>query len=213
MKTDGYNSMAIVAGTQQIPIENSAVFGRLNKEVRIFLETPIQIDDVVTLNYTGDQIADSNEGILEAIDALSIENRTRVAPQILSAETTLDGSGVFINLDQYIDAASLETSTFVVEGNSSYSVESTTLAPGEIDGHISKTILLTLNESIVDSAEVLTVQYLDGKVAGLYSGSMSSTDLVQVENKVSVDKTSILFVFEDGSESLENIFVGWILEN
>lgn len=212
--SSGYTDLQVQAGGNTLMVTEAEVRGRLDKEVRIYLDAPILKDEEVLISFAADQIADPNGGSLVAFDNLAIENRTRVAPNLVNAKTTLDGTGIILAFDQYIDQASLPSASFVVEGENTYDIASITLATGAVDAHISKQLLLTLDTDITDSAEVITVQYLDGDVAGLYAGSVGPTAEIVVENRVTVDKTDIKFRFEDGSGQLENVLLqsSWRVE-
>lgn len=202
-----YTNLNIHADGEALLIVNSTLEGRLNKVVRIELQAPIREGQDVSLNYTGEFIQDVNGGILEAVETMALENRTRTAPLILNAQTTLDGSGVLVAFDQYISKESLSEGSFEVEGDQPYEIASLTLMPGVIDAHVSKVVLATLTESVQDTLESITVQYKEGKVHGLYGGTLQATDPLTVENRVSVDKHDVTIRFEDGSGSLNNLFV------
>lgn len=203
----GFESMEIFADGEAIAIASAEVRGRINREVRIDLAAAIQVGQLVTANYNGTVILDANGGALEAISGLEIENRTGTAPLIAEAETTQDGTGILVDFDYYIDPASLGSAVFQVEGENIYEVASISLLPGEIDETISKSVLLTLESSISDSAEVITVQYLEGGLHGLYSGSVVPSEPLPVNNIVTSDRTAVLIQFEDGSSSLEQVVI------
>jgi len=207
MVAGAYGNLQVQADGRSITIGNSEVRGRLDKEVRVFLDEPIIKDETVTISFSADGIVDSNGGEMEAIADVPVENRTRAAPQIVEAKTTLDGSGLVLQFDQYINKASLPSGQFDVQGNAAYTVSAASLLRGEIDQDISNSVLLTLSQDIVDSTEVLTVQYLSGSVAGLYGGTAQATNPISVLNQVTVDKTDVKFRFEDGSESLNDVLI------
>ena len=202
-----FTLLNISADGAQIDVIESEVTGRLGKIIRIHLARAIEEGQSVSLGYSGEGIKDQNGGILEGIEALSLENRTRPAPSIVDAKTTLDGSGILINFDQYISAASLSDAEFLVQGDFLYGVSSLTLAPGAIDEHVSKVVIATLDEPIVDTLEKITIQYVSGRMHGLYGGTIRATDQISVLNQVSVDKYDVTIQFEDGTGTLNNLFV------
>jgi len=203
----GYNNMIVTADGKDLEVTDATVLGRTNKLVKIQLATPILANEEIQLSFSEGNIVDQNGGQMETLDGYAVENRTRPAPQIIAAATTLDGSGITIEFDQYIDVASLPSGNFEVMGNELYEILSTTLVAGEIDQHISKKILLTLTEGIVDTTEVISVSYLNGIIHGLYGGTVESAESIAVLNQVSVEKTDVLITFEDGTGALENIYL------
>lgn len=203
----GYENITISADGTPIAVVGAAVMGRIDKLVKIELAEPLVNGSTVSLSFSEGDIVDQNGGLMEAITDLAIENRVRPTPQIASAATTLDGTGIVLNFDQFISESSLAESTFLVAGNSTYEIASVTLMTGEVDAAISKNVLLTLTQGIVDTLEQITVAYDDGKIHGLYGGTLNETGQIQVLNQISVDRTDLLITFEDGTESLENIFL------
>ena len=202
-----YENLTVAVNGNNIAVTGAAVMGRIDKLVRIQLATPIPAAAEIQLSLSQGIILDQNGGQMELLNELAVINRVRPAPQIINAETTLDGSGITLEFNQYINANSLPSGIFEVMGDNPYEIGSTTLVNGEVDQHISKKILLTLTEEIVDTTEVITVAYLDGIIHGLYGGTVESTDLIAVLNQVSVERTDVLITFEDGTESLENIYL------
>lgn len=204
----GYQGLALTADGVSMSVLSVEVLGRLEKQVRIHLDAAIQQGDTIDLDWAAaGNILDQNGGLLQAFSGYPVVNRVRRAPVFVQAATSLDGGSIQLIADGYIDETSLTNASFLVQGDSVYSVASVTLAPGDIDRHISKTLILTLVESIVDTAEVITVQYESGKVFGLYGGTIAPGDTLPVENLVSIDRLPVRLTFEDGSEVLENIFV------
>ena len=203
----GYENITISADGETIEVVAAEVMGRIDKLVKIELASPLADGTTLSLSFSDGVISDQNGGQMEAVAGLPIENRVRPAAQIATATTTLDGTGIVLNFDQFINEASLAESTFLVEGNSAYEIASVTLIAGEVDAAISKNVLLTLTEVIVDTLEQITVAYDGGKIHGLYGGTLAESDKIEVFNQVSVDKTDLLITFEDGSESLDNIYL------
>lgn len=176
--------------------------------IKIYLASPIKEGNNIELSLvSASNIADQNGGILQAFPALQVENRVREAPSILSAETSLDGTSIALNFDKYIDETSLPTATFFIEGNTNHEIASVTLMPGEVDAHISKRVLLTLNEALEDTSETLSVQYISGEIHGLYAGTLEPGDTIPVINQITVERFPVTLIFEDGSESLSNLYV------
>ena len=203
----GYQNITITADGVPVAVVGAEVMGRIDKLVKIELANPLVNGTVLRLSLTNGDIIDQNGGIMEVVTDLSVENRVRPTPQIAAAATTLDGTGIVLNFDQFINEASLAESAFLVTGNSNYEVASITLIAGEVDADISKNVLLTLTESILDTLEQITVAYDAGKIHGLYGGTLAKSGNIDVLNQVSVDKTDLLITFEDGTASLENIYL------
>lgn len=207
MNSTGFLDLQIQSEGRDLQVVEAVISGRLNKEVRVYLDTPIEMGENVVLSYASTGILDANMGLMAPFADLIVENRVRVAPQIASAKTTLDGTGIFLEFDQYIDEASLANGQFTADGDSPYEIASITLSPGAVDAHISKQVLLSLSTSIIDSAEVIHVQYLGGQVAGLYAGTVAQSDDILVENRVRAERTDVRIRFEDGSEILDNLLI------
>ena len=203
----GYQNMTVSADGRDIAVTGAMVTGRINKLVKVQLAEPILENETIQLNFSEGAIIDQNGGQMESISGYTVENRTRPAPQMLSAATTLDGTGITVEFDQFMDANSLSSGIFEVVGNEEYEVAMINLATGEIDPTISKKVLLTLSEGITDTTEVITLSYLGGNIHGLYGGTSEQVDNLPVLNQVSVDRTDVLITFEDGTASLENIFL------
>ena len=203
----GYENITITAGGAAISVIGAKVMGRIDKLVKVELARPLINGTSVSLSFEEGVIVDQNGGLMEAITDLPVENRVRPTPEILTAATTLDGTGIVLSFDQFINEASLAESTFLVEGDSDYEVASVTLIPGEVDAAISKNILLTLTEGIVDTLEKISVAYEGGKVHGLYGGTLAKSNKIAVLNQITVDRTDVIITFEDGTASLENIYL------
>ena len=203
----GFEEMQVSAEGEPIAISGAEVKGRINREVRIFLSSPILEGQLVTINYNNTIIQDANGGILAPLSEMEVENRARTSPLMSEANTTLDGSGIIVDFDYYIDPTSFSSASFEVSGDNLYEIASIDLLPGQIDEGISKTILLTLSSSIADSAEVITVQYQEGELHGLFGGSVLASDPISVTNNVTLDRTPVLIQFEDGSNMLENVLI------
>jgi hypothetical protein len=203
----GFTNLEVAADGDKINVTNVIVRGRIDREVRIFLEKAIQVDEAVTLNYSGDTIKDKNGGILLPLVDLSVENRARISPTIVKAETTTDGSGILVHFDYFIDPASLSEAQFTISADNEYKVSNIILNPGKINRTISKTLFLTLDNTIADNAEIVMISYNNGNLYGLYGGTVSPSESISVENKVTVDRTNVLLQFEDGTNKIEDVLI------
>lgn len=203
----GYENMTISANGETIEVVGAEVMGRIDKLVKIELASPLADGTTLNLSFSDGAILDQNGGQMEPITELPVENRVRPMPQIATAATTLDGTGIVLNFDQFINETSLAESSFLVEGNNAYEIASVTLMTGDVNAAISKNVLLTLTTTIVDTLEQITVAYDGGTIHGLYGGTLAKSDKIQVLNQVSVDRTDLLITFEDGSESYDNIYL------
>lgn len=187
--------------------------GRLDRDFVITLDQALSFEDVSSMDYSGGSVVDKNGGVLADFTGMAIENRVRPEPVLLSAATTKDGSGILVKFDNYMDPNSLSIDDFTIvrEGNGAISLA--TLSHGDLDEEISKTVLLTLAEPITDSVEVLSLSLSQGTLAGLYSGVVKSSEEILVSNEVILDLTEVLFTFEDGSNSFEQLMIdaSWTL--
>ena len=210
-----YQNLTLTADNNLVSIISAEIFGRIDKKVRIYLASPVNNSQNLELSFSGSgNIADKNGGLLQAFSSLQIENRVRVAPEITGAATTLDGSGIEVYFDGFIDEASLVAANFKVSGDTTHEISTVTLAPGEIDAHISKTVLLSLKNPLLDTTEVLSVEYVTGQIHGLYGGTVEMGDSTDVLNIISVERRTTTLIFEDGSESLGNVVIkgSWQLD-
>jgi len=203
----GYENITITSDGTSIAVVGAKVMGRIDKLVKLELASPLTAGTEVSLSFDEGDVVDQNGGLMEAITSYPIENRVRATPEIISAATTLDGSGIIVDFDHFINEGSLAASTFSIEGNSTYKISSTTLVPGDVDAHISKKVLLTLTEGIVDTLENISLAYEEGKIHALYGGTLVPSDRIDVLNQISVERTDLVITFEDGTESLENIYL------
>ncbi len=109
--------------------------------------------------------------------------------------------------DDYIDQYSINPDDFTITRDGNGAISSTTLSPGEIDGQISRSVLLSLVDPISDSTEELSLKYTQGDLSGFLSGVVNTSAEIDVSNEVSVDLTEVLLSFEDGSLSFEDILI------
>jgi hypothetical protein len=188
--------------------------GRLSRDLVITLDSPLEFDDAITLDYAGDGVIDQNGGALEDFSGINVENRVRPAAQLLSAVTTKDGSGVLAMFDKYIDPLSIQAADFSITRDGNGTIASASLFSGELDPHISKIVLLILEEPVTDSTEMLSLKYTRGDLAGLYSGVVNSSEELEISNEITLDLTEVLFTFEDGSNAIEDVLIeaSWRLD-
>ncbi|MBN3036267.1 MAG: immunoglobulin domain-containing protein [Bacteroidales bacterium] len=209
MKTtvSGYQDFAVSTGTTTLTTIAERTSGRLKKDLVLTLSEPVNFGDQLTIAYSGDQVTDQNGGILAPFADTMVTNLARESPELVSAITTRDGRGILVWFDKYIDQNSITPSDFTINRSGNSTIVSATLQPGLIDQHISKGVLLTLENPITDSAEVISVQYTMGSLNGYLSGVVPSSSETDVTNQVSVDLTEVVLSFEDGSRLLENVVV------
>lgn len=203
----GYEGFTISAGNRTVQAIGAKTEGRLDKDLILRLSEPIMQGEEIVLSYSGNAVVDKNSGILQSISNLSIENMVRKEPTIVSANTTKDGNGIEVVFDNYIDANSINTGDFKINGNTEYTISSGTLKNGEIDSHISKVVLLSLNNRITDDSEQLTIDYIQGGLSGFLSGVVESFSSLNVTNNVILDVTEVSLTFKDGSGNIESALV------
>lgn len=210
----GFEGFSVHSGSGSGSVSAARTEGRLNRDYVLTLDVPLANEDIITLDYNGDGVRDQNGGVLAQFAGILVENRIGPEPHLVSASTTKDGSGILAVFDNYIDAGSINGENFTISRDGNGEISTATLASGELDSHISKTVLLTLVESVADSTEVLGLSYTRGELSGLYSGVAASSEEIEVSNQVSLDLTEVLFTFEDGSKSFENVMVdpSWRLD-
>ncbi len=206
-QAEGYEGFTIRTGSRTLSATAASTDGRLDLDLVLALNEPLFHDDTITLSYSGSNVVDKNDGVLDVFSDSTVENFVRQAPVLVSAQTTRDGSGIEVAFDKYIDQHSIDADDFTVIREGDGTISSATLLPGELDAHISKSVLLTLSDPISDSTEVLRLKYTHGELAGFLSGVVSTSDTMDVTNQVSVDLTDVLLTFEDGSLLFENILI------
>ena len=210
----GFEGFTIHTGAVSGSANIARTTGRLNRDYIITLENPLEYEETITIDYTGVGVVDQNGGELEGFSGITVENLVRMEPHLLSATTTKDGSGVLATFDNYIDPNTINPDDFTITRDGNGAISSATLLDGDLDSHISKTVLLTLVETIADSAEVLSLKFSQGDLAGLYSGVVKSSEEIEVTNQVILDLTEVLFTFEDGSNTFEDVLIdaSWKLD-
>lgn len=209
MNTDaaGFEGIAVQAGSRTLTASSAKTEGRLNRDMVLTLSEPLLPDEAISIDYSGTGIIDLNGGVLVDFIDLMVVNHVKQSPVLLSAITTKDGSGIKLVFDGYIDQYSINPADFTVSRDGNGAISNASLFAGELDAHISKTVLLTLSESISDSAEILSVSYTEGELSGFLSGVVLSAGPVDVSNEVSLDLTEALLTFEDGSRVMENVMI------
>ncbi len=210
----GFEGFTIQAGSASGSATAARTTGRLNRDLVILLDKPLEFEDAITIDYNGNGVVDQNGGELANFSGITVENLVRLEPQLLSATTTKDGSGVLAIFDNYVDPNTINKDDFTITRDGNGEISNATLQDGDLDSHISKTVLLTLVEPVTDSAEVLVLKYTTGDLAGLYSGVVKDSEEIEVMNQVTLDLTEVLFTFEDGSNSFVNVLIdpSWRLD-
>ena len=198
------DEFTVTSGGKTIGIQSISRTGRLNDSYILRLESPVLIDEDVTVSYGQGSVTCANNGVLLSFSNHTVTNYTRVAPLEVKAKTRTDGSGIFITFDKYIDPATFVIGNFKVNSATETSVASVILAEGEIDDNISKTIELILSEPLA-STDDITVVYTHGSLTGLYSGAVQSFGPVAVENVTEENRQTVTFMIEDGTKSIGNI--------
>lgn len=204
---EGFSNFTVFSGGKSIAATAASTEGRLDRDVVLTLDENLNAGEEVSISYSGTSVVDENGGVLESISGLVVENLVRPAANFVEARTTKDGSGIEVVFDNYIDPNSIDFTDFSITAEKDYSITSGTLQRGEINEDISKVVLLTLSQAVTDTSEVITVNYSKGKLSGLYSGFPESFSNKSVSNEVTLDLTEVTLYFEDGSSSIENVFV------
>ncbi|MGF7140198.1 T9SS type A sorting domain-containing protein [Roseimarinus sediminis] len=202
----------ITSGGKNITVTNLKRTGRLNDTYVLELSSPVINAEEVILSYTQGTIKCANGGELQSFNNLAVQNKTRVAPLVVSAKTRVDGSGILITFDRYIDPVTFNVTDFVVNSSTPTAVATIVLNPGPTDPTISKTLELVLTESL-SSADEIIINYTKGKLNGLYGGALQSFGPVQVTNLIVENRQAITITVEDGTQSLNNIFIGGDLKS
>ena len=94
-----YENLTVTVNGNNIAVTSATVMGRIDKLVRIQLATPIPAAEEIQLSLSQGSILDQNGGQMELLDELPVINRVRPAPQIITAATTLDGSGITLEFE------------------------------------------------------------------------------------------------------------------
>lgn len=203
----GFSNFTVFSGGKTIAATAASTQGRLDRDVILTLEEHINAGEEVSISYSGTSVVDKNGGVLESFSSLEVENLARPAANFVEARTTKDGSGIEVIFDNYIDPNSIDFTDFSITAEKDYSITSATLQRGKINEDISKVVLLTLSQAITDTLEQLSVSYSGGGLSGLYSGFPESFLNKSISNEVSLQLTEVTLYFEDGSSSLNNVFV------
>jgi hypothetical protein len=189
-----------------VPISGLSRTGRLNNILVVELEESLFINESITISYTKGSIVDINGGELDSFSDVVVANYTRETPHAVSAITRVDGEGIIIEFDHFIDPETFDPADFTITCTNPYSVEEIILVPGEIDLDVSKKITLILDNYLWET-DVLSVSYTKGSLTGLYSGAVQSFADTTVENVVSADRLPVNISVVDGSKLLEHVVV------
>lgn len=207
MLAAGFEGFSINTDGTSLSATSSRTEGRLDENIVLTLSQPLDSEDIITLDYSGSQVTDKNGGILETFTDTIVQNFVREEPLVLDAITLADGSGIVVNFDKYIDPNTINSEDFTIIREGNPNISSATLLPGDIDAHISKSVLLSLEAPVTDSTEAISVKYTMGELAGFLSGTIQSFDEIEVTNEISLDLTEVKLLFEDGSGSIENVVI------
>lgn len=210
----GFSGFVIQAGSKTIQVKSARTEGRLHRDVILMLDEYISSGDEVSLSYSGNEVADQNGGVLEAISTMDVKNMVRIAPVLVEARTTKDGSGIELEFDNYIDEGSINISDFSILADKNYSIVSGTLVKGEINENISKTVLLTLSQEIISSLEEIKISYSKGELAGLFSGCPQDFSDISVNNLIVLSRTEVKLTVEDGTGIMTDLMIkgSWGIE-
>lgn len=198
------SEFTVTSGGESIAVTGISRTGRLNDTYVLELESPVTINEEVTISYTQGTVTCTNGGELQSLSGKTVTNYARVAPLAESAITRTDGSGIYVTFDKYIDPETLIASDFTVSSSNETSVASVVLVDGEIDDDISKIIELVLSESLSDTDDI-TVSYAHGSLTGLYNGAVLSFENLAVENVIEVNRQEVTFSVEDGTDEIDEI--------
>ncbi len=200
-------SMNLSSNGSPVSITDIERSGRLNNKYILTLASPVAKDATLSLSYTPGDIVCANGGALAVFTNRSVGNLSRKKPAIVSAITNVNGEGIILSFDGYIDPSSFTPSDFTINGSAGNSIDDIVLKAGELDDDISKRIELITSEYLSED-DVLTVNYTQGSLCGLYGGMPDSFSAISVENVVSAIRFDVSLKVLDGSESLTRIFIG-----
>lgn len=203
------DEIVVTSGGQNIPVIEISRIGRLNNTYLLKLSSSVLNTEDVVISYSPGTIQCRNGGELQSINNLTVQNKTRVAPVVINAETRVDGSGILITFDRFIDPETFSVDDFIINGTS---IATIVLTPGPSDPNISKTLELVLNESLSSNTEI-TVNYTKGSLTGLYGGAVQSVGPINVNNIIIENRQKITLTVEDGTKTLNNIFIGGNLKS
>ncbi len=190
----------------EVPINAISRTGRKHKSLVLELGESLFKGEAITLSYTKGTVVDYNNGELNSISTREVSNFVRETPVLVDAITRVDGEGIVLEFDQYIDPETFDPTDFTISGTNSYTVEEIVLVDGEIDKSISKKITLVLNDFLWDS-DTIFVSYGQGSLAAEYGAAVLSFENVPVENVVVVDRVALDIRVVDGSASLAQVVV------
>jgi uncharacterized repeat protein (TIGR02059 family) len=189
-----------------LTVNDIVLGGRFSEKLILKLSTPVKFGETVTVSYNQGTVVCANKGALKNFSNKVVMNMARTEAKAIDAITREDGSGIFVNFDQYIDPASLIVSDFTVTGNPACQIVSVLLKDGKINANITKSIELVLNQPLTPS-DVVTVAYKKGSLLALYGSCLPSFSNLPVKNSVVENRTPVLIRVEDGTKALKSIVV------
>lgn len=180
--------------------------GRLNNILVLELSESIFMEDAVSVSYASGSVVDENGGMVTSFSEEAVTNLVRKTPQLISAITRVDGGGIILGFDQYMDADSFDPSDFTISGTTAYTVVDITLNEGDLDEHISTKITLIMNDPLWDT-DTISVSYTKGSLAALYGAAAQSVENYAVENIVVADRTLVNLKVIDGTKKMKQLVV------
>jgi uncharacterized repeat protein (TIGR02059 family) len=199
------DEFTIARNGETIAITGISRSGRLNDIITFSVATPLFKGDTITIDYSKGSIADVNGGMLESFTD-TVQNLVRATPNLISAVTRVDGEGITLEFDQYIDPESFTISDFSITGNRDIPIGTITLVKGEIDGEISRKVQLVVDESL-NQTDTLYISYTKGSLCALYGAAVMSFSGFPIENKVVASFTTIDLKVIDGTKKLDKIII------
>jgi len=186
----------------------------------LLLATAASVDDVLTLDYSGDAIMSSDEGVLEAFSDFPLVNKMTGAKAELSVMPATDLLGEYIKLVYSKELNALpvgEESAFVIKVNGTERAVSTV----ELDANDAHIVNITLLAATIKTDDI-TVSYTGGTHTTVEDGALRLfTDEAVTNNSPGVPPLSLVavtdststkviidFEFNLGILSVRNIAVG-----
>jgi uncharacterized repeat protein (TIGR02059 family) len=190
----------------EVTISDISRAGRKNKSLVLDLGESLFKGEIITISYTKGSVEDHNGGKLSSISGKAVSNMVRETPALVNAITRVDGEGIFLEFNQYMDPETFNPADFTIYGTNPYSVDEIVLVDGKLDRDISKKITLILNDFMLDT-DTLYVSYTKGSLAASYGGAVLSFENIPVENVVVTDRKMVNIRVVDGSASLDQVVV------
>lgn len=181
--------------------------GSKNKTLVLELAESIFKEDSVTIFYTKGSIVDYNGGMLNSFSDVAVTNYTRETPVLINAITRVDGEGIIMEFDQFIDSETLNPEDFFITClNNTYNIEDVVLVNGDIDNGISSKITLILDDYLWNT-DTLYVSYTKGSLTAQYGGVVQSFTDIPVENVVDPDRKPVNISVVDGTGELDEVVI------